>query len=794
MNDHNHARMTATGGSVALTRASIEVDWNGLVAAGRITQHYRNPESHPVEIAYTFPMGWKAVLLDVEVTIGERRLRARVAERKVAEATYENAIADGDSPVLIQQVRPGIYTLNLGNLLSGEEARVSIRWSEFSLWRGGEAMLRVPTTLAPRYGDPSADGFAPHQVPIHDTLVEYPLEVTVRVSGPAARGRLASPTHRISTRADAGLVTVDVDGRAFLDRDFTLVSAGTHWASGYTLTAPDPVSGKHVAAAVFRPLEADALSGPRDIRFVVDCSGSMAGDSIAQAKRALAEFVVSLKDDDTFNVIAFGSSSRALFERAQVASANAKAHAAAFANSLEADLGGTEMEAALRAAAVGARPDGTEFVLITDGEVHGLATTAEWLARRHVRVFGVGVGAAPAEDVVRSLAETTGGGFEFVTPNDDMGAAVTRHVARLSAPPVAELAVTWEGATPLWHWRDARGTPSASDSLIEAVALDATPDGTPVLTCALDGVPASATAGEVVPLPADWQGVNLLPRLVSGLRLREMLADQAATLAVRYQIICQHASAVLVHERAADAKGDAVPALSMVPQMLAAGHQGTGSVRPLAMVAEIGDSPLDLSFEEDSPSWQPGIRMGMVLPNRERGRLKEPPPPPPSHALTLLVELARSGRTPLAPDRAADLLRATDLSAEAETMLAGTEHLGVDRALMALIALGRLLDWCEAGGLDAEISRRFKPLRQLAREMQAALVDLRDSAKALTNAINPHARLLVPMLAKRDVSATTDLQQKLDQAVARLETFWSIANRRIEQVDPAEPHRRTQVA
>ena len=46
---------------------------------------------------------------------------------------------------------------------------------------------------------------------------------------------------------------------------------------------------------------------------IVDCSGSMGGDSIAQARKALYEILELLRPEDAFNVIRFGSSHEKLF-------------------------------------------------------------------------------------------------------------------------------------------------------------------------------------------------------------------------------------------------------------------------------------------------------------------------------------------------------------------------------------------------------------------------------------------------------------------------------------------------
>src|SRR5690606_17685366 len=83
------------------------------------------------------------------------------------------------------------------------------------------------------------------------------------------------------------------------------------------------------------------------VKILVDCSGSMAGDSIEAARRALLSIVQQLGEGDRFSLSRFGSTvehrSRGLWKVSE-----ATQHAACrWITALDADLGGTEMESAL---------------------------------------------------------------------------------------------------------------------------------------------------------------------------------------------------------------------------------------------------------------------------------------------------------------------------------------------------------------------------------------------------------------------------------------------------------------
>jgi Ca-activated chloride channel family protein len=373
------------------------------------------------------------------------------------------------------------------------------------------------------------------------------------------------------------MVRVSLAGNAFLDRDFVL-NCAAQWAEGYCMQVTDAASAESLAVTVFPPPRPLPAPGVRDIRFLVDCSGSMNGDSIAQARRALVELLVSLRDDEWINVTAFGSSTRTLFDKPQPATPSTKRHALEFAERLQADLGGTEMAAALREIALAAPAGGAAIVLITDGEVHDIADVAVRLEERKLRVFGIGVGAAPAEDVVRTLAETTGGDHCFVTPNDDMSAAVLRHLAALRALRMVSSRVDWASPAPRWQWPAGNGPRSGADPIIDAAAFTTAQERQPRLRCRFVDETTTTHQAQALAVTPAWCADNALPRLIAGLRVRELPEAAAIALAVRHQVICAHTSAIMVRQRAEDEKGDAVPELRVVPHMLAAGWGGAGTM------------------------------------------------------------------------------------------------------------------------------------------------------------------------------------------------------------------------
>ena len=196
------------------------------------------------------------------------------------------------------------------------------------------------------------------------------------------------------------------------------------------------------------------------LTIVVDCSGSMSGDSIEQVRIAGERILDSLRPGDLFDIVAFGTSHHVLFGREMAASPTNVARARDFVRHLDADMGGTEIESALRAAYGIAGEPGMprDLLLITDGEVWDTdAAVAEARASGH-RIFTVGVGSSVAEPFVRALAQATGGACELVTPREDMAERIHRHFQRILAPPAKPGSGHLAGAG---AWRGPRSSAAA---------------------------------------------------------------------------------------------------------------------------------------------------------------------------------------------------------------------------------------------------------------------------------------------------------------------------------------------
>ena len=229
MDQRECARLEAQDGQpVNLLGVKLSGDLRGLMFEASVEQRFCNPGDKNVEVVYSFPLPWGAVLLGVDVVLGDKHLTGAVVEKKQAEARYEEAISEGNAAIMLEKNHDHSFSLNLGNLAAGEHCTITLRYAQTLQFEQRGLRLLIPTVIAPRYGDAQQDGgLSPHQTPSHSLLAEHPFALELRLHGDLAQARVASPSHPVGVahgNADAGAVlTVSLARQASLDRDFVLV-------------------------------------------------------------------------------------------------------------------------------------------------------------------------------------------------------------------------------------------------------------------------------------------------------------------------------------------------------------------------------------------------------------------------------------------------------------------------------------------------------------------------------------------------------------------------------------------
>lgn len=458
--------------------SDVDININGPIARVSVTQRFENPSKGWLEGVYVFPLPEDSAVDTLKMRIGNRLIEGEVKVREEARQIYEQAKREGKKAALLEQQRDNLFTNAVANIGPGETVIINIEYQQTVRQDNGLFSLRYPMVVAPRYSpqpiiqsvdfsnngnsgfgviDPVPDRKkieAPVLDPRKNALIN-PVTLTVHLAAGFPIGEMESPFHElISKEQDESTRILTLKNESVpADRDFELTWRAKGNAPNAALFA-ETVGEKNYVLAFVTPPEIDLDNLPkkdREVIFVIDNSGSMAGESMTQAKLALHDALARLQPSDKFNIVRFDDTFELVFHDAVPADRENKIIANEFVSRLEAD-GGTEMLPALKAALIDRNSNDTkrirQVVFITDGAIGNERQLFDQIAqgRGRSRVFTVGIGSAPNSFFMNRAAEIGRGTFTHIGSTSQVKSRMGSFFAKLENPVMTGLSVQGNGA------------------------------------------------------------------------------------------------------------------------------------------------------------------------------------------------------------------------------------------------------------------------------------------------------------------------------------------------------------
>ncbi|WP_439657490.1 VIT domain-containing protein [Lentzea sp. HUAS TT2] len=453
-------------GNLPLEQLDVRATITGLVGRVVLKTGFVNTYDTALEATYVFPLPDRAAVTGMKMTAGDRTVEADLQERAQARQTYDNAIAAGQQASIVEEERPDVFTMRVGNIPAGERVSVELTMVGPLVFEDGAATFRFPLVVAPRYvpgtplpGPSVGDGHAtdtdlvpdasrispPVLLPGFPNPVRLGIGVEIDAAG-LELGEVRSSLHTVV--AEGNTVTVTPGER--VDRDFVLRLA-YRGNSSAVVCVPDPDdSGEGTYQLTVLPPEPEAPVRPRDVVLLLDRSGSMSGWKMVAARRAAARIVDTLTADDTFSVLTFDHQ----VERPETlggglvtATDRHRFRAVEHLAGVQA-RGGTEMYEPLRQglslladAASGRDP---VLVLVTDGQVGNEDQMLRDIAPviNRTRIHAVGIDSAVNAGFLGRLAAAGAGRCELVESEDRLDEAMTHIQRRIGAPVITDVVLS----------------------------------------------------------------------------------------------------------------------------------------------------------------------------------------------------------------------------------------------------------------------------------------------------------------------------------------------------------------
>lgn len=576
-------------GTCPLTHTKVHAQISGFVAQVTVTQRFVGPaQGGPVEALYTFPLPEGAAVNQLTMRIGKTRLVRGVLQRRAqARATYEAAKAQGKTAALLDQQRPNVFTQSLANLMPGETVEVQIRYVAPLKYQDGAAEFVFPMVVAQRYGpDALASPLAPSRSG-HDIALTVDLEAGLPLQ------KLLSALHGVHIeRLSPSHARIELlPGDRIPNKDFLLryAVAGQELQEGL-LAHADGKTGEFML--LLQPPAAPPPSdiAPKELVFVVDQTGSQAGEPIAKSQATLRHCLANLHPQDTFQVIGFNTDVMPCFDQPRAATPDNIRIAQRFIDGLNAD-GGTDILKSIQYAL--RQPDTQDGRLriisyMTDGLVDNesqiLATISK--ERGRVRLFPFGVGNSTNHFLLESMAREGRGVCQLVPLTADSQKVAEQFQRRIADPLLTDISVDWGAlAVEEVYPRHIPDVFAAEPIVLKGrytkagtgpITLHGTLRGKPWARTLTVSLPQRTQSGEEI--RALWARARLeelrqqryLSQLDGATELASRLEKEMTATALQYNLMSEFTSFVAVEERVVNAKQKS---RSVVVQ----GHQPEGT-------------------------------------------------------------------------------------------------------------------------------------------------------------------------------------------------------------------------
>ena len=564
---------------------------DGMFLRMKLRQTYRNDGSENIETIYTFPLAWGTTLLGMSISINGKTMKGTVIEKVETQERYEDAIIKGDTPVMIEWAGKDLYSANLGNLLPGEDVSIQIEYGQLLNVKDGKLRLALPCALAPRYGESSlVKNFLERHFVKSNPSIERHFDFELEVVGSLSKTRITSPTHRISTKTTELSTQISLNQPSMLDRDLVLLFSGLDEPAYATAGAEMDWKNEFVALVSFTPcarLLSNAMNfhtSAINLKVLVDCSGSMAGDSIGQARIALSSLIDTLKPIDKVSFSRFGYQTANILGELTACTPEHITALRDETSRLEANMGGTEMNRAIQRVmpikdASGESPESVAILLITDGEVWDIENIVATVRSSGHKIYAIGVGSSPAASLLQEMALASAGQCSMVTPKEDMRASVLRMAKNMRERRTIKVNVDFAEPT---EWQSPSRLSVDAGSMVHIwTKLSKAPASPPRVSWSEiddDGKPETKYDVELAHINVKED--KFLARMLAAQQILDVV-DEAAVIdiALRHQLVTRFTNLFLVFERSDSDKSGDLPMLKQIEHMLAAGWQGNGSVR-----------------------------------------------------------------------------------------------------------------------------------------------------------------------------------------------------------------------
>lgn len=454
--------LSQEGNAIPLVSIVAHVQLVDFVAKVTLEQKYKNNKDNPIEATYNFPIDERSAVTGFEAVTSDKSIKAIIQESEKAKDTYEEAISSGHGAFLLENTKDNIFTMSLGNILPQQEITIKIYYiTQLTTSRDTndpDVSFTIPTTLVSQYTPIMSSHQDTTTVSLsHSSAVTYTFNCFVHVLFSNPIQKINCLTHKTDTRFFNSKTEADI----------SISKNDTHNVSdGFKLSCilRDPHqprlwtqldSDKNISAMFVLYPKFDVPEVNTEIIFLVDQSGSMGGESIKEARKALKTCLEILPKTVLFNVIGFGSGFVSVFPQSKPSEKQYLTKALNYAKSMDATLGGTEILAPLEDiySKPVRRATPRNIFLLTDGGVSNTEKVKQLVQNNshNTRVFSFGIGSGVSQELVNGVARLGKGRAVFIDKVANMKGIVSSQLKCALQSALTEVSIDFGHTECDWH-------------------------------------------------------------------------------------------------------------------------------------------------------------------------------------------------------------------------------------------------------------------------------------------------------------------------------------------------------
>ena len=453
--DSPYLKVLTENAIIPLKESKANVEISGTIAHVKLTQVYQNKGKTPIEAKYVFPLSTQAAVHDMKMTIGERIVNARIFEKQQAEKVYNEAVKEGKRAAKLDEARPNVFQMNVGNIMPGDQIAIDIYYTEMLVPVNGDYQFVAPSVVGPRFTGESSSSDEAFNAPYTKKGVEetFSFDMQVTINAGMMIQCVNSPSHKINSN-----YLNDVTASVYLSKS-NLNPANRDFILNYSLRGKEIQSGlllyehndEKFFAYMIEPSQRVTLEQlpSREYLFIVDVSGSMNGYPLDVSKELMRNLLCNLQPTDTFNVQLFASSST-LFSEVPVFASNTNVENAIRFLTNGQGGGGTELLDALNTAYnLPRRDEGSarSMVVITDGYVSVEKEAFQLIGNNldKSNVFTFGIGSSVNRYIIEGMAKVSNSQSFIATTHEEARKVAEDFTSYIQSPLLTQVKLEAKG-------------------------------------------------------------------------------------------------------------------------------------------------------------------------------------------------------------------------------------------------------------------------------------------------------------------------------------------------------------